>query len=98
MKVEYIGFTIEDRFVVGYGLDYAEQYRNLPYIGVLGESIARHHRNCDLQSIADRVPDPLGQPLRVREARGASSVRTCRSCISTRPLTIVVRTSSPCVA
>jgi hypoxanthine phosphoribosyltransferase len=36
VKVEYIGFTIEDRFVVGYGLDYAEQYRNLPHIGVLG--------------------------------------------------------------
>jgi len=37
VKVEYIGFTIEDRFVVGYGLDYGEKYRNLPYIGVLGE-------------------------------------------------------------
>ena len=35
VPVEYIGFTIEDRFVVGYGLDYAEQYRNLPYIGVV---------------------------------------------------------------
>src|SRR3954467_4410858 len=35
VKVEYIGFTIEDRFVVGYGLDFAEQYRNLPYIGVI---------------------------------------------------------------
>ncbi len=35
VKVEYIGFTIEDRFVVGYGLDYAEHYRNLPYIGVI---------------------------------------------------------------
>jgi len=35
VKVEYIGFTIEDRFVVGYGLDYAEQYRNLPHIAVL---------------------------------------------------------------
>lgn len=35
VKVDYIGFTIEDRFVVGYGLDYNEQYRNLPYIGVL---------------------------------------------------------------
>ena len=33
VPVEYVGFTIEDRFVVGYGLDYAEQYRNLPYIG-----------------------------------------------------------------
>jgi len=37
VKVEYIGFTIEDRFVVGYGLDYAEQYRNLPYIAVIGD-------------------------------------------------------------
>jgi hypoxanthine phosphoribosyltransferase len=36
VKVEYIGFTIEDRFVVGYGLDYAERYRNLPHIAVLG--------------------------------------------------------------
>jgi hypoxanthine phosphoribosyltransferase len=35
VKVEYIGFTIEDRFVVGYGLDYGEKYRNLPYIAVL---------------------------------------------------------------
>ena len=35
VKVEYIGFTIEDKFVVGYGLDYAERYRNLPYIGVI---------------------------------------------------------------
>lgn len=37
VQVEFVGFTIEDRFVVGYGLDYAEKYRNLPYIGVLGE-------------------------------------------------------------
>jgi len=35
VKVEYIGFTIEDHFVVGYGLDYAEKYRNLPYIAIL---------------------------------------------------------------
>ena len=37
VAVDYIGFTIEDRFVVGYGLDYAEQYRHLPYIGALDE-------------------------------------------------------------
>lgn len=37
VAVEYIGFTIEDRFVVGYGLDYAERYRNLSYIAVLNE-------------------------------------------------------------
>ncbi|MEY8429515.1 hypoxanthine phosphoribosyltransferase [Lachnospiraceae bacterium 48-42] len=35
VKVDYTGFEIEDRFVVGYGLDYAQKYRNLPYIGVL---------------------------------------------------------------
>ena len=35
VSVEYVGFSIEDKFVVGYGLDYAEQYRNLPYIAVL---------------------------------------------------------------
>jgi hypoxanthine phosphoribosyltransferase len=35
VKVEYIGFTIDDHFVVGYGLDYAEQFRNLPYIGLI---------------------------------------------------------------
>ena len=35
IAVEYVGFTIEDRFVVGYGLDYDEQYRNLPHIAVL---------------------------------------------------------------
>jgi hypoxanthine phosphoribosyltransferase len=35
VKIDYLGFTIEDRFVVGYGLDFAEKYRNLPYIGVV---------------------------------------------------------------
>jgi hypoxanthine phosphoribosyltransferase len=35
VSIDYLGFTIEDRFVVGYGLDYAGKYRNLPYIGVI---------------------------------------------------------------
>ena len=35
VEVHYSGFTIPDYFVVGYGLDYAEKYRNLPYIGIL---------------------------------------------------------------
>ena len=35
VTVDYVGFTIEDRFVVGYGLDYAEKYRNLAHIAVL---------------------------------------------------------------
>ena len=38
VKVDYIGFQIEDKFVVGYGLDYAQKYRNLPYIGVVEEA------------------------------------------------------------
>lgn len=35
----YLGFTIPDEFVVGYGLDYAERYRNLPYLGVLKREV-----------------------------------------------------------
>ena len=35
VDIEYLGFEIPDAFVVGYGLDYAEKYRNLPYIGVI---------------------------------------------------------------
>ena len=35
IKVEYVGFNIPDEFVVGYGLDYAQNYRNLPFIGVI---------------------------------------------------------------
>lgn len=39
LEPDYKGFTIPDAFVVGYGLDYAEKYRNLPFIGVLKEEI-----------------------------------------------------------
>lgn len=39
IKADYIGFSIPDAFVVGYGLDYAEKYRNLPYIGILKEEV-----------------------------------------------------------
>lgn len=35
VHVDYVGFTIPDKFVVGYGLDYEQHYRNLPYIGVV---------------------------------------------------------------
>ncbi|MFI3209846.1 MAG: hypoxanthine phosphoribosyltransferase [Peptostreptococcaceae bacterium] len=37
MFVDYIGFKIEDKFIVGYGIDWAEKYRNLPYIGVVNQ-------------------------------------------------------------
>lgn len=39
MPVDYIGFQIPDEFVVGFGLDYAEQYRNLPYVAALKEEV-----------------------------------------------------------
>ena len=39
MEPEYTGFVIEDEFVIGYGLDYDEEYRNLPYVGVLKRSV-----------------------------------------------------------
>jgi hypoxanthine phosphoribosyltransferase len=39
VKADYIGFEIPDYFVVGYGLDFAERYRNLPFVGVLHEHV-----------------------------------------------------------
>lgn len=38
VPIDYLGFTIEDKFVVGYGLDWAQRYRNLPFIGVVEHS------------------------------------------------------------
>jgi len=38
-QVDYLGFTVPDEFLVGYGLDYAQRYRNLPFIGVLKRDI-----------------------------------------------------------
>lgn len=39
VKIDYLGFEIPNEFIIGYGLDYSEKYRNLPYIGVLKEEI-----------------------------------------------------------
>ncbi len=42
IKADYIGASVPDQFIVGYGLDYAELYRNLPYVGVLKPSVYSH--------------------------------------------------------
>jgi hypoxanthine phosphoribosyltransferase len=42
VKADYVGFPIPDYFVVGYGLDFAERYRNLPFVGVLKPELYRH--------------------------------------------------------
>lgn len=42
VRADYVGFTIPDLFVVGYGLDYAERYRNLPFVGVLRPEMYRN--------------------------------------------------------
>ncbi|MBD7946246.1 MULTISPECIES: hypoxanthine phosphoribosyltransferase [Psychrobacillus] len=39
LEADYVGFNVPDAFVVGYGLDYAEKYRNLPYVGVLKKEV-----------------------------------------------------------
>ncbi|MBQ3085284.1 MAG: hypoxanthine phosphoribosyltransferase [Clostridia bacterium] len=39
VETKYCGFAIPDAFIVGYGLDYAEKYRNLPYVGILKEEV-----------------------------------------------------------
>ncbi len=47
VPVDYVGFTIPDKFVVGYGLDFAERYRNLPYIAVLRPELYDHPESSD---------------------------------------------------
>ena len=39
IEVQYVGFEISDEFVLGYGLDYKQEYRNIPYIAVMGEPV-----------------------------------------------------------
>jgi hypoxanthine phosphoribosyltransferase len=52
LSVDYVGFVIPDVFVVGYGLDYDERYRNLPFVGVLHDALCRPE--------ASRRPAPHG--------------------------------------
>lgn len=45
LKADYIGFSIPDAFVIGYGLDYAEMYRQLPYVGILKEKVYKKDKS-----------------------------------------------------
>jgi hypoxanthine phosphoribosyltransferase len=45
IRADYVGFTIPDFFVVGFGLDYAERFRNLPFVGVLHPRVYAEHRD-----------------------------------------------------
>lgn len=52
VPVDYYGFTIPDKFVVGYGLDYAQLYRNLPYIGILKPSVYSETSKPEIQHVS----------------------------------------------
>jgi hypoxanthine phosphoribosyltransferase len=55
VKPDYVGFVIPDAFVVGYGLDFAERYRNLPFVGVLHRHLYEEALKCAKEPPSDRV-------------------------------------------
>lgn len=60
VEADYVGFDIPNEFVVGYGLDYNQRYRNLPFIAVLtGKAVRRHQHPSN-----DGAPKPVRQKLR----------------------------------
>jgi hypothetical protein len=60
VHVDYLGFSVPNKFVVGYGLDHGEQYRNLPYIGVLKPSLCHQEPNAGriVRESKDRLRGP----------------------------------------
>jgi hypoxanthine phosphoribosyltransferase len=62
VEVAYTGFEIDDKFVIGYGLDYAERYRNLPFIGTLAPHAYSGEASADL---AGNTADPEGNTSEV---------------------------------
>jgi hypoxanthine phosphoribosyltransferase len=56
VHADYVGFVVPNLFVVGYGLDYAERYRNLPFVGVLHPDIYTGERELNRQPAAGRTP------------------------------------------
>ncbi|HEY2888769.1 MAG TPA: hypoxanthine phosphoribosyltransferase [Candidatus Limnocylindrales bacterium] len=65
IPVDYTGFTIDDRFVVGYGLDFGEFYRNLRYVGVLRPEVYSTPPVADAGPAAE--PGPPGDPVAAAE-------------------------------
>jgi hypothetical protein len=60
VDVVYTGFDIENEFVIGYGLDYAEKYRNLPFIGTLAPHVYKGEESSG--AVADPMPGPSADP------------------------------------
>jgi hypoxanthine phosphoribosyltransferase len=60
VDVAYTGFDIEDEFVIGYGLDYAEKYRNLPFIGTLAPHVYKGEEPSG--TVAETAPEPSSGP------------------------------------
>ena len=63
VEVAYTGFDIGDAFVIGYGLDYAERYRNLPFIGTLAPHVYGGHDGPVAEGTAPVAGDPPGNTL-----------------------------------
>ena len=71
VPVQYVGFDIPNEFVVGYGLDYAERYRELPYVGLLKPEVytARDAERCEPARPLPGAGPPTAGGLRRRSAR-----------------------------
>ena len=70
VDVAYTGFDIENEFVIGYGLDYAERYRNLPFIGTLAPHVYKDDEPSDPGDAAAAAavdPGPAGEGNRISD-------------------------------
>jgi hypoxanthine phosphoribosyltransferase len=60
IQIDYHGFTIPDRFVVGYGLDYAQRYRNLSYVGILKPEVYQSSAEPEKEHQSPAEQRPVG--------------------------------------